>query len=730
MSTPVLPELEKFLKPIVGFVESNYDDDNSDDSDGEVGGQVRFGHIQTSPYRLGKVSLLESVRQISMKANQLNAEMIFVVSAIEKELGIGVKDDGKVTPVILTFSELIDALRASKKGSSEGHWATAPKPPWKKGQVLPIEVVLVICLDPHMSADCALGLLGTVRWAIDQASHWDQTDIRVLTLSAEKEFNFLSDVVSFLAPGKQVATVDLSVNDPRDGTSGSWIVDDKGGDGYVDRLLERLRAGKDCRRIILSFDERLGEQFEQQVNETEKATVDFRTVEATVSAAPLLHLHRSNQGPKILFITFKGEVPFLPLQIQDFDELHLVLGTGGVFKKAWDEISRQVIDLGHWASMEDRHLQSWWASQPSIPSRTVYTVGVSLTQFLEGGGSRIRLVENAHLGGFIASLADIASWGIDPGTALGCFVRQPQRAQEMSLRLHTQRLTSKDGLSLPLKEAEVFRAVVSLLGYDHRLALFVALDCRPEVRRVKVQLAAMLKYSTNQVLMIHQSVFDDRKKYNTILRACHGLGSSMARQGTMWLNLGLLKRYQKLVEQHDGDGSPDDTLSDLVRVRPERALLIERETGEILDRLVKLGVNVDNTVSVAQEMNELSPEAREEISHHLVRAFTHNLVVTDNLNEDEKGAPRLCHNAMATWLVLTQSGRARLIEINSYLKKERSCAFGISLDIGRDQKGHHLLNDWTYIPGIVVAEWRSQFDPDVTFHEILNTDVERRKRRS
>ncbi|KAF5580280.1 uncharacterized protein FSUBG_13433 [Fusarium subglutinans] len=722
MSTPVLSELQKFLKPIVDFAEST---DDSDESSDEDGGNVRFGHIQIPPYRLGKVSLLESVRQISMKANRFNAEMIFVVSAREKELGIGVKDDGKVTPVILTFSELIDALRASKKGARNGQWVTAPKPPWKKGQALPIEVVLVICLDPLMPADCALCLLGAVRWAIDQASSWDQTDIRVLTLSAEKEFNFLSEVVSFLAPDKQVASVDLSVRGPQDGTSGSWIIVQPGPGGYAGRILEKLRAGTDCRRLILSFDERLREQFEQQMRDTEKPTVEFRTVEATVSVDPLLHLERSEQGPKILFITFQGEVPFLPLQIQNFDELYLVLGTSGIFKKAWDEISRQVINLAHWASMGDRRLQSWWASQPSIPTRIVYTAGVPLEQFLQGGGSRLRLVENAQLGGFIASLADIASWGIDPGAALDCFVRQSQRAQEMSLRLHTQRLITESGLDLADKEAEVFRAVVSLLGYDHRLALFVALNCRPEVRRVKVQLAAMLKYSTNQVVLIHESVFNDRKKYNTVLRGCHGLGSSMARQGTMWLNLGLLKRHQKMVEQQNEDGAPEDTLSDLVRVFPDKVSLIGTEIGEILDRLVKLGVSVDNTVSVAQETNQLSSEAMEEISDHLVSAFTHNLVVTENFSPDEQDAPRLSHKVMSTWLGLTQAGRARLININSYLKKEKACGFGISCDFDRNKEGHHFFNDWTYIPGITVAKWRSQFESDVTFYEILNTDVER-----
>ncbi|KAF5695937.1 hypothetical protein FGLOB1_13917 [Fusarium globosum] len=734
MSTTVISELERFLKPIVEFVEPNSDSDESEEDssvEGSSNGKVRFGHVQIPPYRLGKVSLLESVRQISTKANRFNAEMIFVVSDREKELGVGVNDDGKVTPVILTFSELIDSLRASKKGAKMAKWTTSPKP-WKKGKALPVGVVLAICLDPHMSADCALCILGTVRWAIDQACDYDETDIRILTFSAEKEFNFLSEVVSFLSPDKHVASVNLAARGLTNAAHNSWVCTQPSSVACAGDILKKLRLTKEARRLILSFDETLEREFKAQLRDDEQATVEFRTVEATVSVAPLLDLKRSEKGPNVLFISFQGEVPFLPLAIRSFDELYVVMGTSGINKKAWDEFSRQTIELPHWASTEDRNLQQWWVNQPSIPSRFLYTVGQKHELFIEAGGPRFRLVENSHLGGFIASLADIASWGIDPAAALACFVSKSRRAQEMSLRLRTQGLTAKDGLGLGLSESEaaVFRSVASLLGYDHRLALFVALDSRSEVRRVKVQLAAMLKYSTDQVICIHQSVFDDRKKYNSVIRGCHGHGSSMARQGTMWLNLGLLKRHQKMAELQDADSSPEDTLSELVRVRSDRALLIATETGEILDRLVKLGVNVENDSSVAHESNELRQEAKDEISYHLVRSFTHNLVVTENLSANEKDAPRLSHKVMSTWLDVKQYERARLIEINSYVKKEMGRAFGIGYNFGWDKHGHPTLSDWTYIPSIVVAEWRSKFKPDVTFYEILNTDVERMERHS
>ncbi|SCO45491.1 uncharacterized protein FFNC_10319 [Fusarium fujikuroi] len=94
----------------------------------------------------------------------------------------------------------------------------------------------------------------------------------------------------------------------------------------------------------------------------------------------------------------------------------------------------------------------------------------------------------------------------------------------------------------------------------------------------------------------------------------------------------------------------------------------------------------------------------------------------------EKDAPRLSHKVMSTWLDVRQYERARLIEINSYVKKDMGRAFGIGYNFGWDKHGHPTLSDWTYIPSIVVAEWRSKFEPDVTFYEILNTDVERMER--
>lgn len=60
-----------------------------------------------------------------------------------------------------------------------------------------------------MPSACALSLIGIVKWVTAMSLDPD-SDIRVLTMSAEKDFNLLSNVVSFAAPGVNVASLNLA----------------------------------------------------------------------------------------------------------------------------------------------------------------------------------------------------------------------------------------------------------------------------------------------------------------------------------------------------------------------------------------------------------------------------------------------------------------------------------------------------------------------------------------
>ncbi|KAL5598129.1 hypothetical protein FOBRF1_011922 [Fusarium oxysporum] len=706
MSEQMLSKLDEFLKPIFTGPEAS----------------PRFGHIQMPPYRSGTVSLMESTRLALIDSRcEAEPEMMFVVSNVEKNLGIGVKDDGSITPVILTFSELLDALRTTKSTAQEHESWSAADSKWETGQPLPVDVVLVLCLDPHMSAECALCLVGIVKWARQQSEDSFVADIRVLTVSAELGFNFLAKVVSFTSPGTDVASLDLAAIGEQDPRPGSVVFGEPGNNCYAGRILQKLRENRDHKRLILSFDRRLESDFKQMLSGRENELIDFVRVQATQDARPLLNLARSDKGPKTLFISFVGEVPFLPLQLQDFDELHLVLGSSSVTRVEWDDISHQVISASQLASREDRHLQVWWLHQPSIPHRFLYTGAAALQLFVEAGPPRNRLVEGVQLGGFIAALADITSWGIDHGKTLSCFVRQPHRVHEMTLKLHVQRLMKQDGLNLSRYEADVFRAVLPTLAYDHRLALLVALDAESDVRRVKVQLAVMLKHGMNRMMTFTKRASEDPTQYNKLLKECHGLGSSMASKGVMWLSLGILKRYQKMTEQR-GDYDPrKDQLSALVEVDPGKAEVVGVEVGDMLALLAENGIGVDTTKSVTQETDELSLEAQDEIQGHLLRAYAYGLIVSEDCGS--KGAPRTSHKVVSTWTDSKMIRAASMHERNSDLVKQGEFRFGICHEMFRDGD-KHLLLDWTSIPAETVAQWRSGFGRNVTLYDLLDVEVQ------
>uniref|UniRef100_A0A0D2XYE1 Uncharacterized protein n=1 Tax=Fusarium oxysporum (strain Fo5176) TaxID=660025 RepID=A0A0D2XYE1_FUSOF len=136
MSSTMLSQLRKFLKP---FTEKVSEDE--------------------PPLAPGTSSSLPTVS-------------LFVVPDLEKDLGIELDEDDAVRPLILKFSDLLEALQATKE----------------------------------------MALLGE-KWGYRNANmELDDSDIRVLTMSAEKDFNFLSNVVSFTAPGVNVASLNLAAH--------------------------------------------------------------------------------------------------------------------------------------------------------------------------------------------------------------------------------------------------------------------------------------------------------------------------------------------------------------------------------------------------------------------------------------------------------------------------------------------------------------------------------------
>ncbi|KAF9769833.1 hypothetical protein IL306_012676 [Fusarium sp. DS 682] len=707
MSSNLLPKLKEFLKPFLG---------SSTAAQGEP--RARFGHIQMPPYRLGEASLMELIRQEFMEGGCTDMN-IFVVPDSERSTRFGTPDDN-VETATLTFSALLEALRATKQAGDSGHegsdWGVRlfeeEVGGWRFHSILPTSLVLVLHLDPQMSADCALSLIGVVQWALHVSTAISFSEIRVLTLSPDEDTNFLSKIVPLTAPGMEVAYINLAAYGEQDPAGGSRVSPSHDTARCAGEILSGFRSNQNRRRLIVSFTPELSKLLNKGLSEIERR--QFKILPGDL-------------GPKIFdFIPPSGNVvlqfsrppSFLPLQFEGFDELHGLLSPGPHMAQAWDNISRQVIEYSRPISREDRRLQYWWIRQPLISERRLYYGDQALPLFLDGGGSRPLLVENSQLGGFVAAVFDTETWGVDVDGVLSHFVQSLLQVQEMKTRLRIQRLISTTGVALSKDEASIFRTILSTFKYDYRLAMLVALDSTAFVRRIKVQLAFMIQFGVNVISVKNESTLSNSKLRQDLLEGCLGIPSSLAKQGAMWLNLGLFKQYLLDPDLHK------DALK--ISIRKEA---FSKGVEDMLALLSQQGISVSQgPLSLAADA-DLSSDEERQLQQQLLRAYLYQLTVTyyPKVNGRIETGRGLSHTALSslTSCEVRPSNILTLVSLKALLRKEGDFAFGICHGLSRPGGSNNLsCKDWTLIPGEIIAEWQSHMGRDDNIFEVLYTEVQ------
>ncbi|KAF5543373.1 hypothetical protein FNAPI_9695 [Fusarium napiforme] len=716
-STPFSSKLKEFLEPFFPL---------RDDPEVQPGAQ--FAHIQVPPYRLGSVSLLESVRQ-TFVAGGVTDLQIFVVPEQEKQIGTGVNEDGGRTSA-LTFSELNRHLRDNKTAAGEWREGFSWPDDWVVGRILPPEAIFILQLDPQVSADCALSLVGLVQWAFDMSAD-EFTNIRVLTLSAEKDCNFLSEVVSFTAPGYDVAHLDLAAFGQHDPFQNCDAYHSNDTTRVVEQILRCLREGPTSRRLIMSFDPKLEKALMSQLTGDERKSFETIVVNVSRSLKALQNLQQSSFKTQML--TFIGAPSFLPTQFEGYHEIHLVLDSRTRSVLSWDNLTLQVIEYPRHVPREDCQMQAWWILQPKIPRKFVYVPAATAPQFLERGPLRPRLVENTQLGGFVAAAID--SWGMSADRIMSCFVRYPLQVQEMIGRLKVQRLITPVGLALSTSEAKVFRSCLSPLGYDHRLAMFVALDSQQPIARVKIQLAVLLKHGLPEPFrVVSPESFRNPQYIKTLIGKCHGIGSSLAKQGTLWLYLGLFKHA--VMVSSDGDGTHSGLEG--VEYLPSHArLALESDMAQVASLVGGLFSDevrdaLEAPIS-AESADNLGSDATGELQRQLLRAFVYQLTVSyyPKINGRRDKNSGLLHKVLSTLSpcgmdIVSSQRPTAVIHVQSHIDREGGdFVFGFCHSFYRaDKRPLHLGKDWTLIPGEMVARWLSEFRPDMNMHALLNQGIQ------
>ncbi|KAF5967315.1 hypothetical protein FCOIX_12026 [Fusarium coicis] len=493
MPSKMLSELRKFLTSFVEKVP-------------EYESQARFGHIQMPPYRLGEGDC---------------PDMTFlVVPDSEKVLGTGVNEHDTIKATILSFSDLLYALRATKELAPQGEeWGyrtdDAAVPAWQEHKLLPISIVMVIYLDPLMPSACALSLIGIVKWAI-QMSFELESDIRLLAMLAEEDFKGRIFHSSWRQRRKCPNSSDVNV--------------------WAEGVLECMRDKPEWRRLV-SFNAGFPMALETKMTREDRKLVKTLHMDAATTVQPLAEVRAG--GFKTYFLTIRGELSTLPPILDGYDEIHVIPGSSNAFRTDWDEFRCQMVVSSYPASREDRQLQMWWIRQDSTPSRFIYP-GQAPQALINAGGSRLRLVESAELG------------------------------------------------------------VLPAFGFDHSLALLAALDSGPLVRRVKVQLACMLKLGSVNRISVHGDQFNKPESRKQILDGCHGAGRSLANRGAMWLGLGLIKNHLRNAELKGGYDKSADDLKKFVTIKQQDALKFNTEVRKVLLLLPQNGISVDDSEPVAE----------------------------------------------------------------------------------------------------------------------------------
>ncbi|KAG9498464.1 hypothetical protein J7337_009269 [Fusarium musae] len=179
---------------------------------------------------------------------------------------------------------------------------------WHEHKVIPTNIVLVLCLNPQVPSACALSLVGVVKWAIQMSLM--ESDIRVLTMPAEEDFNFLSKIVSFTASGVNVASLNLAAHGQVDPIQHCKCPGTSDVNMYAEGVLGCMQNKPERRRLIVSFNAEFSKALETKMTKDDRKLMKTVYMDTATTIQPLVELEAG--GFKTYFLTIRGELSSLP----------------------------------------------------------------------------------------------------------------------------------------------------------------------------------------------------------------------------------------------------------------------------------------------------------------------------------------------------------------------------------------------------------------------------------
>ncbi|KAJ4011534.1 hypothetical protein NW752_008540 [Fusarium irregulare] len=714
MSSAITSALQKFLQPILGNAEH---------------AGANLGHINVPPHGIKQEELVQSMRKIYRDSGCKKTSFLVVPDSQTRtkfEAVSDLDDEEEMEDVpsqeISLFSDLLETLRANRNVGEQKGWlfgSDTIQNTGKIAEVLPRSIIVIMWLDSEMPADCALAVAGIVKWATEVSLTDPSADISILTMAADKESNVLSDVVASTGSNSKVENLDLAALVHQDPVTGSTVLGNYDTKRSLGHVLQACQEMPQVQRLIISFDEVFSSLMVRYTRKPEWKFIEYIFVTPDTFEYTLRRMTRLGNF-KTLVVTFPS-TPRIPApKLVALHELYVVTGCKVQHAEVWDDECLQVVTKSRPTSREERRRQLWWSYQPdSTNRRSIITLAPNDHLFLQKSGPQPRLVENAHLGGFVAAVVDLASWGMDMNKLLSCFVRYSLRSEEMMKRLTIQGVVAKGSVSLSEKEADVFRWTLSYFDYDYRLSLLVALDADTLLRSIKVHVAVLLKHGILDLIRIRpDSSQAGTNLRHKILQECRKTFHRLRYDGIVWLILGLLGQTES-----DASGAVKDLLSfDKNKVnhrisRIEDLLLVINDYS---------GLNISEAVS--WEFGELDQDHVRQIQSHFLRAYIFQLTMvhpdmakgtgSSDVNPVFKLASSLSRCSVKE---ADSQSLASLYSPSFLIKGDRHTAYVIAHNLERSEDGKLSLGFWTSIPGFVTAEWLSQWSPDLDLFRVLNT---------
>ncbi|KAF4943825.1 hypothetical protein FSARC_14823 [Fusarium sarcochroum] len=635
---------------------------------------ISLGHVTTPRDAISDESIWASLYEAVMRDQN---SIVFVGSPLQKEVALSWP--GRLVPEPpaergpsarkfnhYSYVEFLDFCREDHEERGRHGW-------WSTDRFR--EMVIVFHLDINMSAECSLALIAAVHWATLKMH--DINSVRVLTVSSESKPDALVGLASYfrLDPVRRLVLT-IKDDDDEKRREVQHVVDTRSMDLHAEYRRQKRRG---LERQMTIYSPSLIEMPAAMGITVDRYGLKTMNVEKTTDW-------------DMFAMPMPVERISLPLE---YDTLHLFLDSSREMA-VFDTVTRQVTHTRVSISEQER------ADQLSLAFRTVkvpscvaiYIDRSSTHEYLCAGRSRRRLrVCNSETGGFLAAFREFISRGLDEHVA-SCFFSTPMEKSSFTIMSHRLQIQMKRASPLGLNEG-LFRSILPIVGYDHRLALFVALPTGSKaVRMKKIQWAAMAYVGAGNLLKFPDGESIMGRDNCQTLSVKYGSATPYLSYGSTWLALAFCSDMVKSVRNLPKFPPTQEWIeSPETGVQISVAACLQFEGTVIALSKVRIGYGM----TFPSDFSDLGDIDAREFQRHLLEAFVFQLTKTVDSNTsvvDLSMGTCFADNCVNTWV--TEAARR---------SEETGPVFGVYSEMERAANGNTVrLRDWTWIPASIVKD--------------------------